>query len=74
MLNFFNSLPDVLPCKMCANHCRENLTKIPPQVQSKNSLSRWLVNFHNEVNRQNEKPIFKYEDAKTIYETKTCNH
>ena len=37
MLNFFNSLPDILPCKMCANHCRENLSSIPPQVDSRES-------------------------------------
>ena len=74
MFNFFNSLPDVLPCKMCAEHCRKNLSDIPPQVESKNSLSRWLVDFHNEVNRQNEKPIFKYEDVKSLYQSSTCNH
>ena len=74
MLNFFNSLPDILPCKMCANHCRENLSDIPPQVESKESLTKWLVEFHNEVNIQNGKPKYEYENAVKIYGSPSCTH
>lgn len=74
-MNLFMSLPDMLPCKMCGDHCRENLNKNPPQVESKEALSRWLVDFHNDVNRQtNEtkgfnKKMYTYEDAVKQYDS-----
>ena len=79
-LNLFNSLPDMLPCKLCGDHCRENIIELPPQVQSKDSLSRWLVEFHNMVNEQtnemngtNKQPM-TYEQAKQIYDGGVCFH
>jgi len=79
-LNLFNSLPDMLPCKLCGDHCRQNLIDLPPQVQNKDSLSRWLVDFHNMVNEQtNEmngtnKRLITYEEAKQIYDGGICFH
>ena len=79
-MNFFMALPDMLPCKMCGDHCRENLQKNPPRVENKDSISRWLVDFHNDVNKhtneQNSthKKEFTYEEAKKLYDAGMCYH
>lgn len=67
-LNFFNSLPTMLPCKICSEHCRNNIRKIPPNVNSKKDLSMWLVNLHNEVNKQLGKgKIYTYSEISKKY-------
>tara|TARA_Y100001970_G_C14101747_1_gene785845 strand:- start:176 stop:787 length:612 start_codon:yes stop_codon:yes gene_type:complete len=79
-MNFFMALPDMLPCKLCGEHCRQNLNKNPPKVNNKDVLSRWLVDFHNLVNKHtNEKngtnkPDFSYEEAKKMYDSGVCFH
>ena len=79
MLHFFMSLPYTLPCSICADHCKENLEKNPPNVDNKESLSRWLVEFHNEVNdetnKQNgtNKRNFSYDEVKEKYQNVTCS-
>ena len=66
--NFFNSLPTMLPCKICSEHCKQNIKKIPPNVNSKKDLSMWLVNLHNEVNRQLGKgKIYTYDEISSKY-------
>ena len=75
MLNLFLSLPQILPCKLCGEHCYENLIKSPPQVDNKDSLTRWLVNFHNMVNNELGKPSIDYDIVKAKYQNKmTCKH
>ena len=66
---FFNHLQWVIPCHQCQNHFKHNLTVVPltdDALSSRNSLVRWLIQFHNEVNRitnkktQNPKEMMKY--------------
>lgn len=75
---FFSLLGDVLPCSVCANHFNENLVKMPLSdevLKNKESLIKWLIDFHNIVNEMNKKPIIKYEDARQLIERDTkCNH
>ena len=79
-MNLFMSLPDMLPCKLCGDHCRQNLQKNPPKVGSKEELARWLVDFHNAVNEQtNEnkgtnKKMYTYEQAERQYNSGVCVH
>ena len=49
-LNFFNSLPLLLPCIECGEHCKQKIKENPPDVRNRDTLSRWCVNLHNEVN------------------------
>ena len=75
---FFSLLADVLPCSICANHFSENLVKMPLSdkvLENKESLVKWLIDFHNIVNENNNKPIVKYEDARQLIEkTYECKH
>jgi hypothetical protein len=76
--HFFTLLSDVLPCSICANHFSENLIKMPLSdevLETKESLVKWLIDFHNIVNEKNKKPIIKYEEARKLIEKDTeCKH
>ncbi len=75
---FFTLLSDVIPCSICANHYSENLVKMPLDdkvLENKESLIKWLIDFHNVVNEKNKKPIIKYEVARKMIEENTeCKH
>lgn len=75
---FFTLLSDVLPCSICANHFTENLVKMPLSdniLNTKESLIKWLIDFHNVVNEKNNKPIILYKEARQLIENNTaCNH
>jgi hypothetical protein len=47
---FFELLPDILPCKMCSDHLRDIYTKLPIDVSSPAACSKWAFDVHNEVN------------------------
>lgn len=66
---FFKSLPEMLPCDICTEHCKKKIKTMPPQVKNKYTLSKWLVDLHNEVNKSLNKPIYSYQDAKKKYDT-----
>ena len=59
---FFDSLQNILPCEKCKIHYSENIKKYPIDLESKESLVKWLFNLHNEVNKLNNKGIFNYND------------
>ena len=65
--NFFSSLDNLLPCPQCCEHCKQYLQENPPLVHNKDILSRWVINFHNAVNRRLGKPEWTYEQAKQKY-------
>ena len=51
--NFFNSLTNMIPCTVCKAHYTEHTKKNPiaPHLHSKNSLVKYVVELHNEVNK-----------------------
>ena len=53
----------LLPCEKCRKHYIENRKVLKINVSSKDKLSRWLVDFHNEVNKMLGKTEWKYEDV-----------
>ena len=67
-LNFFDSLMLLLPCEKCRKHYIENRKVLKIDVSSKDKLSRWLVDFHNEVNKMLGKTEWKYEDVSKKYQ------
>ena len=75
---FFTLLSDVLPCSICAKHFEENLVTMPldnKTLENKEALIKWLIDFHNIVNEQKNKPIIKYEEARKLIEKDTeCKH
>ena len=59
---FFILLSDVLPCDKCKKHYLENIKNFPINVDSKESLTKWLFTIHNEINIINNKNQFNYTD------------
>ena len=69
--DFFEQLCYVLPCKDCCIHYQKELTDtgLEKAIESRDSLSRWLVTVHNNVNRRLGKHIIPYETVKKQYES-----
>ncbi len=66
--NFFTILGDVLPCKLCSDHYKENLLLHPLSdavLSDRDSLFKWTIDIHNEVNKLNNSPIYDYD---TVYQ------
>lgn len=68
---FFQALANVLPCEVCQGHFRKELEKNPiaAHLGSRDALSRWLVDLHNEVNKRLGKPTLDYEFVKDQYDS-----
>jgi hypothetical protein len=64
--HFFNLLGNVLPCSICSNHYNEHLLIYPltdEVLSNKLNLINWTIDMHNEVNKQNGKKIYSYNEA-----------
>lgn len=69
---FFENLGNVLPCKRCTAHYNANLARMPltdEVMKNADSLFRWTVDLHNEVNKQTGKRTYSYEEANEILMT-----
>ena len=68
-LNFFDSLKHVLPCNKCKGHYKENLKKydLNNSLNSRQDLVKWLIDLHNDVNRDNGKSVWSYSDVYNKY-------
>ena len=77
MEQFFYSLKNLLPCDECKNHFENEIRLHPPDTRSKETISSWLVDIHNRINRRLGKQIITYDKAKQLYEKdskcKSCN-
>lgn len=62
-LNFFQNLPKILPCPVCGKHFKENMAKMPPRMESNQTLFEWTVDMHNLVNKENGKKSLTYDQA-----------
>jgi hypothetical protein len=62
-LKFFESLQDVLPCPICADHFKKNMKDHPINLESNKALFNWTVDMHNIVNKQNGKNVLTYDQA-----------
>lgn len=73
--NFFKSLQKVLPCEKCCVHYSQNIQEYPiePALESRDSLVRWLIKIHNEVNEDLGKPLYTYEQVIEEYKYKIMN-
>jgi FAD-linked sulfhydryl oxidase len=60
---FFEFLPQVLPCPFCGNHFIENMAKNPIRLENTRSLFEWGVDMHNAVNESNGMRLLSYEEA-----------
>ena len=73
--HFFNSLAPVLPCATCSSNYKQNLINDPVEnhLNNKKSLIKWLINVHNKVNIDNNKPTLSYKNVIDNY-TKLYNN
>ncbi|XP_050426482.1 FAD-linked sulfhydryl oxidase ALR [Adelges cooleyi] len=55
---FLVLLSRVYPCEICADDFAEILVHCPPKTDSQESLSQWVCEVHNMVNRKLGKPQF----------------
>jgi hypothetical protein len=65
--DLFQSLRQLIPCGDCCGHYCTEIQSHPPQVQSRDALSRWLVDLHNRVNVRLGKPLHSYQAARAEY-------
>lgn len=76
-LNLFSSLQLLLPCGECCSHYCSTFQRkeLEEHLESKNSFSKWLVKFHNDVNKRLKKPEYPYEKARDFFlnEDATCD-
>ena len=68
--NFFMNLKDVLPCKKCQAHYKENIQKydLSDSLDSRQDLVQWLIDIHNEVNKDTGKKSWSYEEVYNKYD------
>jgi hypothetical protein len=70
---FEKTLPKILPCKVCSYHYKELIAKYPIQNKNRETLSRWLVDIHNQVNLSLKKPVMSFEKVCELYLPKNGN-
>lgn len=64
------SLRSLLPCEWCQKHFMEEMehTNFETIIESRDALSKWLVDFHNKVNVRLGKSLYDYSKAKHEFE------
>ena len=67
--DFFVSLQNVLPCKICREHYKSHLHQYPisAHLSCKEDLVKWCFNLHNMVNRSLGKEDYPYEEFREKY-------
>ena len=78
MKTFFETVGKVLPCNSCKKHYMDNIKKLPIQLNSKDELVKWTIDFHNLVNKILGKRIISEKEALSaimhLYNKKKCNN
>ena len=65
---FFDALQHVLPCPLCRAHYAAQFKRRPSTTfASRETLSRWLVDIHNAVNRTRGQTEYTYEEALALH-------
>lgn len=65
MNEFIDSFSKLFPCPECRSDFQEEIVKSPPDVSSRLTISTWMCEQHNIVNRKLGKPEF---DCKQVLE------
>jgi FAD-linked sulfhydryl oxidase len=58
MTSFLDNFAHFYPCTYCATHFQQHVAASPPPVQSRSLLTRFLCNYHNDVNARLGKRTF----------------
>ena len=80
MKNYILALRKVLPCEICQLNFKRDLqgrgvnsTTLEMALESRDSLSRFLVDIHNTINNCNKKTVIPYDIVKQQYEKRIAN-
>jgi hypothetical protein len=60
---FFMLVGKILPCFYCRDHYSRHLKEFPIQTGSKKDLVYWLIDIHNDVNKELGKPKLSRQEA-----------
>jgi hypothetical protein len=66
--NFFYSLQNVLPCPVCRQHYKDNLSSVPMHFRTRDELFAWSVELHNSVNKMLGKRQYTVKEALKKFE------
>lgn len=68
--DFFKSMQYILPCEICRKHYSQFFKKYPidPFLENKESLVKWTIMIHNQVNKKQNKPTLDYEEVIKKYQ------
>ena len=66
---FYNSLKFVIPCEKCRIHYTQRLKRMPiiNHLDNSNTLFKYTVDLHNQVNKSLNKKIYSYQEVMEIY-------
>jgi hypothetical protein len=66
---FYESLQYVLPCHTCAENYKKNWqgTPIDGALESRDTLTKWVIDIHNKVNIETGKKELGYQAALDLY-------
>lgn len=71
LLNFITQISYNLPCPICSDHARKNLSRVNMNlIQTKDDFKHFVFAFHNKVNVDINKPI---ESLDILEKYKTAN-
>ena len=81
MKNYILALRKMLPCEICQLNFKRDLqgrgvhsTTLEIALESRETLSRFLVSIHNTINNCNNKPVIPYAVVKKQYEKRIAAH
>jgi len=61
--NFFTLVGRLLPCFYCRDNYARHIKEFPIQTGSKKDLVYWLIDIHNDVNKELGKPVLSRQEA-----------
>lgn len=69
VFNFFNNDVKRIPCYVCRKHYTEFIDKnnLKDACNSRKNLCKFLIDLHNDVNKDTKKPIMSYADVFKLY-------
>ena len=67
--SFFDNLKYIIPCETCRMHYnqRQNINPVSKYLIDSNTLFKYTVDLHNEVNKSLNKRTYSYEEVSKIY-------
>ena len=69
VFNFYNNDVKSIPCYVCRNHYTKFISEnnLENACKSRNSLCKFLIDLHNDVNKDTKKPIMSYQEVFKLY-------